>query len=57
MERRPGTRPTRWTTLLMLMFSRLTPFTSSSLSPTHRPASSTHTHTHTHQCTHTTSST
>uniref|UniRef100_A0AAR2J2X0 Uncharacterized protein n=1 Tax=Pygocentrus nattereri TaxID=42514 RepID=A0AAR2J2X0_PYGNA len=31
-----------FTALLMLMFSRLIPFTSSSLSPTHRPACSTH---------------
>uniref|UniRef100_A0A3B5QYM8 Uncharacterized protein n=1 Tax=Xiphophorus maculatus TaxID=8083 RepID=A0A3B5QYM8_XIPMA len=50
----PGTFPTRLTTilnlllpvstftaLLMVMLSRLTPFTSTSLSPTCRPASST----------------
>uniref|UniRef100_A0A671YGN9 Uncharacterized protein n=1 Tax=Sparus aurata TaxID=8175 RepID=A0A671YGN9_SPAAU len=49
----PGTLPTRLTTilslllpvstftaLLMVMLSRLTPFTSTSLSPTSRPASS-----------------
>uniref|UniRef100_A0A3Q2YYB2 Uncharacterized protein n=1 Tax=Hippocampus comes TaxID=109280 RepID=A0A3Q2YYB2_HIPCM len=51
----PGTLPTRLTTilslllpvrtftaLLMVMLSRLTPFTSTSLSPTSRPASSVH---------------
>uniref|UniRef100_A0A672GWS2 Uncharacterized protein n=1 Tax=Salarias fasciatus TaxID=181472 RepID=A0A672GWS2_SALFA len=60
----PGTFPTRLTTilslllpvrtltaLLMVMLSRLTPFTSTSLSPTSRPASSrnqrkTHAHGH-----------
>uniref|UniRef100_A0A673W238 Uncharacterized protein n=1 Tax=Salmo trutta TaxID=8032 RepID=A0A673W238_SALTR len=49
----PGTLPTRLTTILSLLFpvrtltallivmlSKLTPFTSTSLSPTHRPACS-----------------
>uniref|UniRef100_A0A667ZYH8 Uncharacterized protein n=1 Tax=Myripristis murdjan TaxID=586833 RepID=A0A667ZYH8_9TELE len=62
----PGTLPTRLTTilsllfpvrtltaLLMVMLSRLTPFTSTSLSPTRRPACSVSTHTHTHTHAHT----
>uniref|UniRef100_A0A673AB29 Uncharacterized protein n=1 Tax=Sphaeramia orbicularis TaxID=375764 RepID=A0A673AB29_9TELE len=53
----PGTLPTRLTTilsllfpvrtltaLLMVMLSRLMPFTSTSLSPTRKPASSAKTH-------------
>uniref|UniRef100_A0A8C9RQY9 Uncharacterized protein n=1 Tax=Scleropages formosus TaxID=113540 RepID=A0A8C9RQY9_SCLFO len=56
----PGTLPTRRTTirsrlfpvrtftaLLIVMLSRLTPFTSTSLSPTHRPAFSVRTSQHT----------
>uniref|UniRef100_A0A8D0AE39 Uncharacterized protein n=1 Tax=Sander lucioperca TaxID=283035 RepID=A0A8D0AE39_SANLU len=55
----PGTLPTRLTTilslllpvrtftaLLIVMLSRLIPFTSTSLSPTNRPASSVDTNTH-----------
>uniref|UniRef100_A0A3Q0RR03 Uncharacterized protein n=1 Tax=Amphilophus citrinellus TaxID=61819 RepID=A0A3Q0RR03_AMPCI len=63
----PGTLPTRLTTilslllpvstftaLLMVMLSRLMPFTSTSLSPTSRPAASANKHTNrgvTHMCT------
>uniref|UniRef100_A0A672FAD1 Uncharacterized protein n=1 Tax=Salarias fasciatus TaxID=181472 RepID=A0A672FAD1_SALFA len=57
----PGILPTRLTTILslllpvrtftalpMVMLSMLTPFTSTSLSPTVNPACAAHTHTHTH---------